>query len=141
MLKSFANFLESALSSTQQSTSPRSHTSLPTWYFVSSFRSPECYHSFDNLLRPVLTSPNPLISSLCWKKEIESESNEEDFPQCFKFSTAPLGSPWTLQEISDVIGQSNALFKTGTSTSGVTPFVAVSLDSSCRPSKIKDILR
>lgn len=135
MLKSFANFLESALSSlTRQSTSTRSHTPLPTWYLVSSFPSPESYRSFENLLRPVLTSPNSVISSRCWKEEIKSGSNEEVFAQCFEFAIAPLSNPWTLQEISDITSQINAPFEIETSASGIAPFVAVSRYGSCRSS-------
>ncbi|KAH9950477.1 hypothetical protein B0H21DRAFT_723497 [Amylocystis lapponica] len=131
-LKSLSSFLMLALSSPAGSAGPSvastSSSSTPTWYFSSSFTSPEAFQGFNNVLHSVY---HPAVQSISgqtavsasihrWAEEIDEDVHQELFPGNFKFSTAPIGAGWSLQDLTNVgmtVGDATAVHTDG----GVSP--------------------
>jgi hypothetical protein len=129
VLKSLSAFLIKALASPNHtsaySADNPSEILLPTWYLASAFTSREAYKAFDKLLQPFLQSAWPSSSSRYWQPEIEPEKSDEDFAQSFDFAAAALGDQWTLQELSEVVNQSDTFTDEDILHSTDATFVAV----------------
>jgi pre-rRNA-processing protein IPI1 len=130
VLQSLSTFLRCALSETPPS-SPRDSIRPPTiasraWYLCPSFSSPDAFDIFLELLVP---SSQKTIRTPCrlWETEPDSTILDHMFAHRFHLSKEPLESPWTLQQLSDVVTVQGGLTNADHGSHTDSNFIAVGL--------------
>ncbi|KAJ6503434.1 hypothetical protein C8R47DRAFT_1250354 [Mycena vitilis] len=102
VLQSLSTFLRHAVSSHSHTSSDRrdspSSSPIDTWYLVSWFRTPDAYGVFDRLLQP--RSREKPLACQTWQAEVDLEF--DGHAACCYPLLGPLGSEWTLQQLSEL---------------------------------------
>ncbi|KAJ6575217.1 hypothetical protein B0H19DRAFT_1127709 [Mycena capillaripes] len=102
VLQSLSTFLRHAVASPSRTSQvePPSVSPIDTWYLVSSFRTPEAYEVFDRLLQP--RQGEKSTPHRTWQAETVDLEFDGDIPCCYPL-LRPLGSEWTLQQLSELV--------------------------------------
>ena len=97
VFRSLAKFLRASLARADPSSSPPSSTSLPTWYFESSFVNHDVFATFDHIFLSSTVGPR------IWEPQIGPDDNDDDlFVAELTTELVPPEPTYTLRELCDL---------------------------------------